>query len=116
TEFATVETDSADDDHTTRAVRFWTEPSVKVPVAVNACVVPRTVTGSTGVTTIETSVAFEIVSVVEPVTPECVAEIAVSPGPTECARPWLPTSFETVDALVAEDSHWTSAVRSWVVP
>ena len=105
TEFATVETDSAEDDHTTRAVRSWTEPSAKVPVAVNACVVPRTITGSTGVTAIETSVALEIVSVVEPVTPECVAEIAVSPRPTECARPWLPASFEIVDVPVAEDSH-----------
>jgi hypothetical protein len=39
------------------------------------------------VTAIETSVALETVSVVEPVTPECVAEIAVSPRPTESARP-----------------------------
>jgi hypothetical protein len=65
---APVATDASEEVHATWAVRSWTEPSVKVPVAMNVCVVPSAIRGNAGVTAIELSVALEIVSVVEPTT------------------------------------------------
>ena len=54
----------ADDVHVTDAVRSCVLPSVYVPVAVTATVLPIGVDGLTGVTSIETSVAAPTVAVV----------------------------------------------------
>jgi hypothetical protein len=107
---------AADELHSTWVVRSWMVPSEKVPVAVNCWLVPRAIVGFVGVTSTATRTALDTVSVVDPLTPERVAERSVSPRPTECARPWLPGSFETVDAAGAEESQVTCPVTSCVVP
>ena len=53
--------------------------SLKVPVAVNCCVLPAVDIGFAGVTTTETSVPVPTVSVVVPVTPDELAEIVTDP-------------------------------------
>ena len=88
---------ASDESQTTSLVRSWTVPSENVPVAANCWLVPSAIEGLVGVTSSDTRTAFETVSVVEPLTPESVAVIVVSPRPIDCARPLLPASFEIVD-------------------
>jgi len=55
--------------HVTELVRFWVEPSLKVPVAVNCSVTPIGTEGLAGVTAREESAAAVTVSIVEPLMP-----------------------------------------------
>ncbi len=66
---------------------FRVVPSLKVPVAVNCCVVPRAIAGLAGVTAIDTRAAAVTVSVVEPETEPEVAVMVVDPAATLVARP-----------------------------
>ena len=73
-----VATDCVSDDQVAVEVRSCVLLSVKVPVAVNCCVVPKAIDGFAGETAIETSAAAVTVSVVEPVTePEVATMLAV---------------------------------------
>src|SRR6186713_685444 len=72
--FEIVATAVSDELQVTAVVRSCVEASVYTPVAVNCCVVPLAMPGRAGVTSIETSVAAEIVNVVEP---ETAPEVAV---------------------------------------
>jgi hypothetical protein len=69
------------------AVRSWVLSSVKVPVAVNCCVVPKAMLGDRGATAIETSTAALTVKVVPPLIELTVAVIFAVPAPTLVARP-----------------------------
>ena len=62
-------------------------PSLKFPVAVNACMVPIAMEELVGFTVIESKVAPETVSVVDTEVDPKVAVMAVVPGPTADARP-----------------------------
>jgi hypothetical protein len=73
--------------HSTVLVMFCVLPSVYVPVAVKACVVPSEMTGTAGVTAIETSTAGVTVTVVEPLIVPNVAVTLVLPKATLLATP-----------------------------
>jgi hypothetical protein len=66
--------------HSTVSVMFCVLPSVYVPVAVNCSVVPSGITGTAGVTAIDTSAAGLTVTVVDPliVDPAIVPNVAVT--------------------------------------
>ena len=64
-----VATEAFDELQLVEPVRFCVLPSLYVPVAVNCCVAPGAITGFTGVTAIDESVAAVTVNVVEPATP-----------------------------------------------
>jgi hypothetical protein len=66
-------------------------PSVKVPVAVNCCVVPAGIEGMAGVTEIDTSVACVTVRVVVPTIEPDVAVTLALPIATLDATPVLLT-------------------------
>lgn len=53
--FFIVATELAEEVHLAVVVRFWVVPLLKVPVAVNCCVLPGAMEGESGVTAIETS-------------------------------------------------------------
>jgi hypothetical protein len=101
-----------DELHVALAVKFWVVPSLKVPVAVNCCVVPFTIDGFTGVTAIDCNVAAVTVSVVEPAMDDDVAEIVELPTPAPVARP---AAVIVADA-VFDELHVAVLVRFWVVP
>ena len=63
-----VATDVFEEPQATVFVRFWVEPSLYFPVAVNCWVVPLEMEGSAGVTAIEDSTAAITVRVVDPAT------------------------------------------------
>jgi hypothetical protein len=73
--------------HSTVLVMFCVLPSVYVPVAVKACVVPSGITGTAGVTAIVTSTAGLTVTVVEPLIVPNVAVTVVLPKATLLATP-----------------------------
>src|SRR5277367_6196998 len=75
------------DDQVTVEVRFWVEPSLNVPVAVNCCVAPLVIDGFAGVTAIDCSVAAVTVSNVEPLIEDDVAVIVEEPTAAPEARP-----------------------------
>lgn len=75
--------------HVTAAVKFCVEPSVNVPVAVNACVSPAAIDGFAGVTATDTSVGAVTVSTVEPDTFPKTAEIVEVPALSAVASPAL---------------------------
>ena len=62
-----VATDVLEEVQPTERVRTCVLPSLKVPVAVNCCVVPLAIDGFAGVTTIDDSTAVTV-NVVEPMT------------------------------------------------
>jgi hypothetical protein len=68
-------------------VKFCVVPSVKVPVAMNCCVVPNAIDGLSGVTAIDTSAAEVTVNVVEPCTEPEVAVILAVPVSALLASP-----------------------------
>ena len=108
----TVATVSSEELHVTALVRSWVELSLKVPIAVNGCVVPSAIDGSVGVTSIEVRTAAVTVSVVEP--PRLVAlSVAVrveAPIETLVVRP----SASTVATPESEEVHATELVKSCV--
>src|SRR6266446_2564367 len=73
--------------HVAVAVRSRVLPSVYVPVAVKACVVPRAKEGLTGATAIETRLACPTFSIVELLTEPEVAVIVAAPTPAPLASP-----------------------------
>lgn len=95
---------------------FCTLPSVKVPVAVNCCVVPSATEGMAGVTAIETTVAGVTVNTVFADTEPETALMVLEPVDTLVARPWLPDALLTVATRVAEDDQVTEVVRFCVLP
>lgn len=64
-------------------------PSLKVPVAVNCCVDPAATEEFAGVMATDTSVPVPMVTVVEPVTPDEVAERVSVPAFLACRMPVL---------------------------
>lgn len=99
----------------TSSVRSCVRPSEYVPVAVNGSEIPSGITGSSGVTSIETSVAAVTVSRVDPEIAPSVAVIVVEPGTVSRevdATPWICDAFEIEATSVAEEVHTTCAVRS----
>jgi hypothetical protein len=101
-----------DDAQAAVDVRFWVEPSVYVPVAVNCCVSPLATLELAGVTAMETSAAGVTVSVAFPVMLLEVAEIVVVPAARVVARPL----GATVAVAVLDDAQVAVAVRSCVEP
>ena len=93
-------------------VRSCVVPSVKVPVAVNCCGLPRGTVASGGLIAIDTSVAAVTVSRVELLmAPELAVTVAV-PIPVLCASPaLLIVAVETVS-----DDQVAVLVRSCVLP
>ena len=96
----------------TLAVTSCVLPSVSVPVALNACDVPRAKEALAGVTAIETSAGCATASAAVPeIAPE-VAVIVAFPMPAPVANPVAPT----VATPGAEDVQVAPLVRSWVLP
>jgi hypothetical protein len=70
----------AEELQVTVGVRFCCVPSLKVPVAVNCCVVPMTMVGLAGVTEIDVRVAVFTVTSVDPLIEPEVAVIVAGPA------------------------------------
>jgi hypothetical protein len=103
----------ADDElHCTVVVISWVLPSVKVPVAVNCCAVPRGTLGVAGVTAIETRAAGVTFTLVEPVMNKRRAVTRLLPTATLVTNPW-PFTVATVGRCVVQV---TEVVRSCVLP
>src|SRR5277367_5968144 len=100
------------EDHVTLDVRFWVEPSLNVPVAVNCCVAPLVIEGFAGVTAIDCNVAAVTVRTVEPLIAPDVALIVEVPTPAPLASP----AALIVAMVVVPDDHVTLDVRFCVVP
>jgi hypothetical protein len=101
-----------DEAHVTEAVMSCELPSENVPVAVNCWRVPRDRTASPGVISIETRVAWVVVTVrvdVEEICPD-LAEIMETPGVRPLTRPALP-AIMLATATFPEDQ-LTEEVRS----
>ena len=98
------------------AVKSLVEPSVKVPVATNCCIVPRAIVGLVGVIAMDTSAAEVTVIVVEPCTDPEVAVILAVPVCWLLANPWLPLALLMVATEVASELHSTVSVTFCVLP
>jgi hypothetical protein len=98
--------------HPTVFVMFWLLPSVKVPVAVNCCVVPSGICGIAGVMAIETSAAGVTLKVVKPLVEPAVAVTLALPWLTLVAKPWP----STVAMLLSAELHLADVVKSSVLP
>ncbi len=107
-----VATLSAEEVQCAEAVRSCVVPSLRVPVAVNCCVVPNAIDGLAGETEIETRLAKLTVSVVEPAT---VPEVAVTSAVPVARLVASPVAL-TVATPVFEDVQVAEPVRSLVVP
>lgn len=97
-------------------VTSWVLPSLRVPSAVNACVVPLGRELVAGVMAMLVRTALVTVSVVLPDTVPNVALTVVLPTATAVAVPSLPAAFETVAALLFEEAQVTCVVRSVTTP
>ena len=97
--------------HVMRVVRFCVLPSLKVPVALNCCWAPITITGLRGVRLMPVSVACVTFRVVEPVTELKVALMLALPLPTAVA-----TSPCMVATEVFEDAQEAKPLMNWVDP
>lgn len=82
-----IATVAEDELHVATEVTSCVLPSVYVPVAVKACVVPSGITGTAGVTAIDTSTAGFTATVVEPLIVPNAAVTVVLPNPTLLATP-----------------------------
>jgi hypothetical protein len=102
--------------HWPLCVRFWVVPSVKVPVAVNCCVVPNEIVAVGGLMAIETSAAAVTVSSVDPLIVPEVAEIVAVPCPTLVASPIVAPVVLIVAVAGVSDDHVTVVVRFCVLP
>jgi hypothetical protein len=97
--------------HVTPDVMFWVGPLVKVPVAVNCCVLPAaTVVVPAGVMAIDCKAAAVTVTATEPVIPERFALTVGSPVETAVIRP--PTTV----AVAPFETQLAWAVMSAVLP
>ena len=100
----------------TDVVRSCWVPSVRVPVALNCCVVPNAIDGLGGFTVIDTKAALFTVRVVEAEIKPDVAEMLELPAVTVVARPWLPATLLMVATAPVAELHWTELVMFCVVP
>jgi hypothetical protein len=103
-----------DDFQVTLVVMFFVELSLYVPVAVNCCVLPETIEGDAGVTTIDLSVTPAAVTISASfglTTLPCVAVICVVPAATPVASP---VAAPIVANAVFDDFHVTLAVVFFV--
>jgi hypothetical protein len=87
-------------------------PSVKVPVAVNCCVVARPIETFAGLTAIDTRFGAFTVSDDDPEICPTLAEIEVVPCPALVARPALPGVLLTTATAANDELHSTVAVTS----
>jgi len=94
-------------------VIFCVVESLKVPVAPNDSFVPGAIVLPTGVTEMETRVAFDTVSVIDALIEPTVAVIVVVPGDSPFASPLLVPIFATP---VFDDVQVACVVRSCVLP
>ncbi len=104
----------ADDEvHVAKLVRFCVAVGLdNVPVAVNCCVVPRAMTGLSGVTAIE--VTADVVSWVCPITLPNAAVIVVVPvAEAAVTSPGVSSKAATV---LSEESHITKLERFCLAP
>jgi hypothetical protein len=89
-------------------VRFWVEPSVKVPTAVNAALNPNGIAAIAGLTVIETTEAGVTVSSVDPLVPPRVAVIVAVPVARE-----VPSALELTAATAGlPEAQVAEVVRS----
>lgn len=100
----------------TEVVRSCVLPSVKVPVAVNCCLVPSAMEGLAGVTVSDTRAADVTLSDVDRLTEPEVAVIVVVPTLALVARPWLPAVLLMTATAVFAELQVTVVVRSCVLP
>jgi hypothetical protein len=101
--FAILATFGEDELQWVISVMSCVVPSLKVPVAVNCCVVPTVAVGAAGVIASETKVPVPTVRVVLPVMPEADAEMVTDP-------PFLPLHSPElrIEAILGlEDLHTT---------
>src|SRR5450432_2057201 len=104
------------EDHSTAPVRSPCDPSLNVPVTVNACVEPTATLTSAGAIVIPVSVAGVTVNQAVPVTRPVgsVAVMSALPGAIADARPSDPGALE-IDTEAEDDVHVTLAVRPLVL-
>ena len=98
--------------HCTVLVKSCVLPSVKVPVALNCCVMPKATPGIAGVIAKETKAGGVTFRVVEPLTFPVVAMTLALPTDTLVASPWL----FTVNTAGFRPLQLTLLVRSSVLP
>ena len=113
-----VATASSDEDQITDAVMSWVVASVKVPVAVNCCVVPFAMLGAGGSTAIETRLASVTVTRVLPEILPSWAVTVVNPTRSPLTVPLAGTAgapFETVATDSSAELQVTWLVRSALV-
>jgi hypothetical protein len=96
----TIAVDAADELQVTTEVKSCVLPSLKVPVAVNCCVAPRTTVGVGGFIAIETSVTGLTTSVADPLTDPELTLIVVVPAPKVLASP----AVTAVSLMVATEA------------
>ena len=105
------------DVHVAVAVMSCFEPSENTPVAANCCVVPATMPGVVGVTSMEVMVVPVTVSVVVPEMLPEVAVMVVVPPPTAVARPVvLMDAVAVVDELQVTSAEISSLLPSLKIP
>jgi hypothetical protein len=107
-----VATFALDDVQVTWDVRFCVVPSLKVPVAVNCCELPKGMLGELGVTVIEVRVALVTENDAVPTCPANSAVMVAVPGATPLANPFDPTVSLTVATDTGEAVHDADPVRS----
>ena len=112
----TVATAGPSEVHVAVAVRSCELPSPNVPVAMNACFVPRAMDALSGVTASDTSAPEVTINVVEPCTPPRLAEMTAEPLPAPVANPPLPSPLLIVAVEGVSELHDALAVTSWVLP
>ena len=93
-----------------------TELSLKVPVAVNCCELPKLIDGLAGATVMDCNVAFVTVRVAVPLWPTKAAEMVVLPGATPVARPLVADALLTVATEDEDEVHVTADVRLRLCP
>ena len=103
-------------DHVARSVKSSVVPSEKVAVAVSCTSNPAGTVGFTGVTPIDTRVASDTVTEVDPSTPSRLAVMVEDPGATPVSCPRLPAALDTVAIPGLLVVHVACSVTSRLVP
>jgi hypothetical protein len=112
-----VATVAFEDAQFTWPVRLCVVPSLKLPVAVNCCELPRGIVAELGEIVIDERTALVIVSDAVPTCPANTAVIVAFPGVTPRAKPLLQLTVSlTVATAAGVDVHETDRVRSCVLP
>jgi hypothetical protein len=101
--------------HVAVAVRSWELPSVKLPVAVNCCVVPNAIDGPDGLTAMDTSAAVVTVKVVEDRIDPDAADTVQVPLAMLVANPCLSDALLMAAIELSDEVHWTEPVISCVL-